>query len=148
MADAKAERELEGPSVTRLSVDRSRPRGSGPALSEQLHEPSVIARLIREPSERYAAARQLHLASWRSPALLHDHLPALLELLSTDNASVRVEALSALWNFSSELTGAAAITDALRGGLAQLTRQLIVATSATDAEAQASSEARAPGEQE
>lgn len=127
--------DVEGfdPAVTTLSVAAVRelePRGVGDLL-----EPAVIARLLKDPSEVYTAVRQLRLASWRAPALMHDHLPALLAALSTtDNLSVRLEVLLSLVNFSAEEPGARAIVKA--GGLPQLSRQLIVAASATGAEAQ------------
>ena len=127
--------DVEGfdPAVTTLSVAAVRglePRGVGDLL-----EPAVIARLLKDPSEVYTAVRQLRLASWRAPALMHDHLPALLAALpTTDNLSVRLEVLLSLVNFSAEEPGARAIVKA--GGLPQLSRQLIVAASATGAEAQ------------
>ena len=121
------------PAVTTLSV--AAVRGREPRAVDDLLEPAVIARLLKDPSEVYTAVRQLHLVSWRAPALMHDHLPALLAALSTtDNLSVRLEILLSLVNFSADQPGACAIVKA--GGLPQLSRQLIVAASATGAEAQ------------
>ena len=121
------------PAVTSLSV--AAVRGREPRAVDCLLEPPVIARLLKDPSEVYTAVRQLHLVSWRAPALMHDHLPALLAALSTtDNLSVRLEVLLSLVNFASDQPGARAIVRG--GGLPQLSRQLIVAASATGAEAQ------------
>ena len=121
------------PAVTTLSV--AAVRGREPRAVDDLLEPAVIARLLRDPSEVYTAVRQLHLVSWSAPELMHDHLPALLAALSTtDNLSVRLEVLLSLVNFSADPPGARAIVKA--GGLPQLSRQLIVAVSATGAEAQ------------
>ena len=121
------------PAVTTLSV--AAVRGREPRAVDDLLEPAVIARLLRDPSEVYTAVRQLHLVSWSAPELMHDHLPALLAALSTtDNLSVRLEVLLSLVNFSADQPGARAIVKA--GGLPQLSRQLIVAVSATGAEAQ------------
>ena len=121
------------PAVTTLSV--AAVRGREPRAVDDLLEPAVIARLLRDPSEVYTAVRQLHLVSWSAPELMHDHLPALLAALSTtDNLSVRLEVLLSLVNFSADPPGARAIVKA--GGLPQLSRQLIVAVSATGAEVQ------------
>lgn len=141
MAEATTQIDTDGmddgegfdPAVTTLSV--AAVRGREPRDVDDLLEPAVIARLLRDPSEVYTAVRQLHLVSWSAPELMHDHLPALLAALSTtDNLSVRLEVLLSLVNFSAIQPGARAIVKA--GGLPQLSRQLIVAVSATGAEAQ------------
>ena len=124
----------DGHAVTPLSVAAVRGRGPLSYREGDLLESAVIARLLQDPSEVYTAARQCHLASWTTPALMHDHLPALLAVLSTDNLTVRLEVLLSLVNYSADQLGASAIVEA--GGLLQLSRQLMVAVSATGAEAQ------------